>query len=35
LPGRRVTTTPVRSYRTFSPLQPEDQRAVCFLLRFP
>ncbi len=28
LPGRRVTTTPVRSYRTFSPLQP-DKPACC------
>ncbi len=28
LPGRRVTTAPVRSYRTFSPSQP-DQPACC------
>ena len=28
LPGRRVTTTPVRSYRTFSPLPDRDSRVV-------
>src|SRR5660397_281511 len=34
LPGRRVATTPVRSYRTISPLQPVlygSRRAVYFL----
>ena len=40
LPGRRVTTTPVRSYRTFSPLPVRDSRvaapsAVCFCGTFP
>lgn len=40
LPGRRVTTTPVRSYRTFSPLPVRGSRvaapsAVCFCGTFP
>jgi hypothetical protein len=40
LPGRRVTATPVRSYRTFSPLPVRDSRAVapsavCFCGTFP
>ena len=30
LPGRRVTTAPVRSYRTISPLQP-DEPACCVI----
>src|SRR5690242_4367931 len=40
LPGRRVTATPVRSYRTFSPLPVRDSRvaapsAVYFCGTFP
>ncbi len=40
LPGRRVTTTPVRSYRTISPLPVRGSRvaapsAVCFCGTFP
>src|SRR5660397_204103 len=38
LPGRRVATTPVRSYRTISPLQPVlygSRRAVYFCGTFP
>ena len=40
LPGRRVTATPVRSYRTISPLPVRDSRAaapsaVCFCGTFP
>ncbi len=35
LPGRRVTTAPVRSYRTISPSQPANRRAVSFLWRYP
>src|ERR1700761_364456 len=40
LPGRRVTTTPVRSYRTISPLPVRGSRvaapsAVSFLWHFP
>jgi hypothetical protein len=39
LPGRRVTTAPVRSYRTISPLQPGRRCrlrcAVSFLWHFP
>src|SRR6476646_10743255 len=40
LPGRRVTATPVRSYRTFSPLPVRSSRvaapsAVCFCGTFP
>ena len=34
LPGRRVATPPVRSYRTISPL-PDSRPAVYFLLHFP
>ena len=37
LPGRRVTATPVRSYRTISPLpvRPRAPSAVCFCGTFP
>jgi hypothetical protein len=40
LPGRRVTTPPVRSYRTFSPLPPTSSREArrvggLFLWHFP
>ena len=37
LPGRRVTATPVRSYRTISPLpvRPKAPSAVCFCGTFP
>jgi len=37
LPSRRVATTLVRSYRTFSPLQPTPYGVACrvFLWHFP
>ena len=34
-PASDVTTRAVRSYRTFSPLPPHQEEAVCFLWHFP